>query len=164
MAYSGRYRVKNIKKYRGDPDKVVYRSLWEKYCFEYCDRSEEVLTWSSEEIVIPYYYEVDKKYHRYYVDLFIKYKNRSILVEIKPKKETQQPVRKNVKSPRYINEALTYVKNRNKWTYAESFAKDRGWGFEIWTEETLQSMGIMKKPLKKLKPLKPLKRAKKRHK
>ena len=30
MAYSGRYQVKNPKKYLGDPTQVVYRSLWER--------------------------------------------------------------------------------------------------------------------------------------
>ena len=35
---------------------------------------------------------------------------------------------------------------------AIAYAEDRGWKFEIWTENTLQRMNI----LKKLKPLKPL--------
>ena len=71
MAYSGRYIVKNKKKYKGDFDKVVYRSLWEKHVFKWCDDNPKVKEWSSEEIVVPYYYEVDKKYHRYFVDLKI---------------------------------------------------------------------------------------------
>ena len=38
----------------------------------------------------------------------------------------------------------------NKWKAAESYAKDRGWTFEIWTEKTLIKMGIMPKQLKPL--------------
>jgi len=45
----------------------------------------------------------------------------------------------------------------NKWEAANKFAKDRGWEFQIWTEHTLRSNGIMPKAQPgKLKPLKPL--------
>jgi hypothetical protein len=110
--------------------------------------------------VIPYFYDVDKKYHRYFMDLKITFKNgKTILVEIKPEKETQPPKRPD-KSKRYISEAMTYVKNRNKWEAAAKFAKDNNWGFQIWTEKTLTSMGIMPKQIKPLKPLKPLRKKK----
>lgn len=93
------------------------------------------------------------------MDLKITYKDgRTVLVEIKPEKETVPPKRPD-KSKRYINEAMTYVKNMNKWEAAENFAKDRKWDFQIWTEKTLTEMGIMPKQSKKggLKPLKPMK-------
>jgi hypothetical protein len=47
----------------------------------------------------------------------------------------------------------------NKWKAASSYAKDRGWSFQIWTEKTLTEMGIMPTQSKKgaLKPLKPMK-------
>lgn len=155
--YSGKYKVKNPSKYKGDPSKVVYRSGWERQTFIWCDTHDQIVEWSSEEIVVPYLYEVDKKFHRYFVDLKIKFNTgETILVEIKPAKETELPKRPD-KSKRYINEALTYVKNMNKWEAANDYAKDRGWKFQIWTEDTLQSMGIMPKLKGKLKPLKPLK-------
>ena len=157
MAYSGRYKVKHRSKYKGDPDKVIFRSLWERHCFRWCDENPKIKNWSSEETIIPYFYEVDKKYHRYFVDLKITFKDgKTIIVEIKPDKETKVPKNPN-KSKRYIGEAMTYVKNMNKWEAANSFAKDRGWSFQIWTENTLKSMGIMKDQPGKLKPLKPLK-------
>ena len=74
MAYSGRYSIKNSSKYRGDINNIIYRSLWEKVVFQWCDKNPKVKQWSSEEIVIPYYYEVDKKYHRYFVDMKIVWK------------------------------------------------------------------------------------------
>ena len=49
----------------------------------------------------------------------------------------------------------------NKWKAANEYVKDRGWVFQVWTEHTLQSMGIMKKPLKPLKPLPKPKKIKK---
>lgn len=159
MAYSGRYKVINTKKYRGDFTQVVYRSLWEKYVFQWCDTNPDVKEWSSEEVVVPYYYEVDKKYHRYFVDLKIVMKEKTILVEIKPAKETEPPVGEK-RTKRYINEGLTYIKNMNKWEAANDYAKDRGWEFQIWTEKTLQEMkllpksmpGKIKKPLKRMAP------------
>ena len=161
MAYSGRYKPKNLKKYRGDPDKIVYRSSWEKACFVWCDQNPNIKGWSSEEVVIPYLWEIDKKMHRYFVDLKIMFNDvKTILVEIKPQKETELPKRPD-KSKRYIGEAMTYVKNMNKWEAANEYAKDRGWEFQIWTEETLYSMKILKK-LKPLKPLKPYRKKKKK--
>ena len=158
MAYSGRYQVLNPKKYQGDPTNVIYRSLWERDVFKWCDMNPKVMLWSSEEVVIPYFYEADKKYHRYYPDLKIVFNKKTILVEIKQNKETKPPVGQR-RTKQYINEALTYVKNMNKWQAANSYCKDRKWEFQVWTEETLYSMGIMTKPLKKvpgkLKPLKP---------
>ena len=160
MAYSGRFKPSNTDKYKGDPTKIVYRSHWEKLCFMWCDSNPKVKSWSSEEVVIPYVYDVDKKYHRYFVDLKIVLESQTLLVEIKPDKETKIPTGQK-RTRRYIGESLTYVKNMNKWKAANEYAKDRGWEFQIWTEHTLQSMGIMKKPLKPLKPLPKPKKIKK---
>jgi hypothetical protein len=159
MAYSGKYIVKHRTKYKGDPDKVTFRSMWERYCFVWCDNNPNIKNWSSEEVVVPYLWEVDKKYHRYFTDLKITFKdNRTILLEIKTDNETKPPKRPD-KSKRYIGEAMTYVKNMNKWKAANEYAKDRGWEFQIWTEKTLTEMGIMPSQSKKgaLKPLRPIK-------
>ena len=156
--YSGKYKVKDPTRYKGDHTNVVYRSMWERQCFAWCENNSEIKEWSSEEIVVPYYYEIDKKYHRYFIDLKITFNNgKTILVEIKPEKETAPPKRPD-KTKRYLNEALTYVKNQNKWQAANEFAKDRGWEFQIWTEKTLEKMNILPKALKPLKPLKPVKK------
>ena len=156
MAYSGRYKVVNTSKYKGDFTNVVYRSLWEKKVFQWCDNNPDVKEWSSEEVVVPYYYDVDKKYHRYFVDLKIVMKEKTILVEIKPAKETEPPTGEK-RTKRYINEGLTYIKNMNKWEAANEYAKDRGWEFQIWTENHLSVLGILPNPKKKLKPLGPIK-------
>ena len=82
MVYSGLYKVKNRQKYKGDASKVVYRSLWEKAVFQWCDNNPKVRNWSSEEVIVPYFYEVDKKYHRYFVDMKIVFDDKTLLVEI----------------------------------------------------------------------------------
>jgi hypothetical protein len=165
MGYSGRYQVKNKSKYKGDSSSVVYRSLWERAAFNWCDSNDKVKGWSSEEVIIPYYYDVDKKYHKYYVDLKIVFEEKTILVEIKPEKETVPPVGAK-KTKRYITEGLTYVKNMNKWEAANEYAQDRGWEFHVWTEKTLQEMKLLHKPvpgkLKKYTPMKPFRKKRKK--
>jgi hypothetical protein len=152
MTYKGRYRVKNPEKYKGDYSNVVYRSLWEKHAFKWCDQNSEIKYWSSEETVIPYLYEVDRKYHRYFMDLKIVYRSgKTVLIEIKPEKELSPP-KGDRRTKRYINEGLTYIKNQNKWKAASEYAKDQGWEFQIWTEKQLNAMGIMPKSTKPLKP------------
>jgi len=137
--------------------------MWEKWCFMWCDENSSIVEWSSEEIVIPYYYDVDKKYHRYFIDLKIKFAEGTVLlIEIKPEKQTKPPVGKR-KTKQYIKESLTYVKNMNKWNAASEYAKDRGWKFEIWTERELENLNIMPKSANKIKSkLKPMPKFKKR--
>lgn len=159
MAYKGRYTVKNKTKYKGDPSNIIYRSLWERNAFRWCDNNKSVKWWNSEEVVIPYLYEVDKRYHRYFMDLAIHFDTgKTVLVEIKPAKQTKPPTGSK-RTKRYITEGYTYVKNQNKWEAASKYAKDNGYHFEIWTERELEKLGILTKGMK---PLKPFKRTKKK--
>jgi hypothetical protein len=155
MAYSGFFTPKNPNKYKGDHKNIVYRSLWERNCMRWCDTNSSVKFWQSEEIQIPYVYDLSDRYHRYFPDLFIEFNDgRKILVEIKPKKETVPPQKTSRRTKRYIQESMTYVKNQNKWVAAEKYAKKRGWEFQIWTEDTLRSMGLLQKKMKKLPAMK----------
>ena len=142
MAYKGKYTIKNTKKYLGDPTKVIYRSLWERQAFKWCETNPRVKKWNSEEIVVPYKCKTDNKIHRYYVDLLVELDNKDIiLVEIKPKKETVPPKGKR-KTKKYIREVMTYVKNTSKWEAANQYANHKGWKFQVWTEDTLTNLGI----------------------
>ena len=159
MAYSGRYTVKNPSKYDGDPTKVVFRSLWERQVFKWMDDNPNVIKWQSEETVIPYRCKTDNRIHRYFMDIKMVTKDKTFLIEIKPKCQTKAPKEPSRKTKRYITEVMAYVKNTSKWETAESYCADRGWEFAIWTEETLRDMGIkllntdkprrIKKPKKK---------------
>lgn len=150
--YKGKYKVKNPKKYEGDWTAVTYRSLWERNAMRWCDENPEVKKWSSEEVIIPYLYEVDKRYHRYFMDLKITYTSgRTQLVEIKPSAQTRPPEGSR-RTKRYITEGITYIKNVNKWDAAAEYAADRGWEFVIWTEKELAAMGIIPKAMRPLKP------------
>jgi hypothetical protein len=141
--YRGKYPVKNREKYDGDSSIVVYRSLWERQVFRWCDDTPEVTRWSSEETVIPYRCRSDGKTHRYFVDLKIIFASgQTYLIEIKPKKQTQEPKVKTRKTRAYITEVLTYAKNISKWEAAREYCADRGWSFEVWTEDTIKGLGI----------------------
>ena len=64
MAYKGRYIPQNPKKYKGDPQRVVYRSLWERKFMVYCDTNPKILEWGSEVVIIPYLSPWDGKIQR----------------------------------------------------------------------------------------------------
>ena len=74
MAYSGRYIPTKPEKYKGNPMKIIYRSLWERRLMVYCDQNDKVIEWGSEEIIIPYYSPLDGRTHRYFPDFYMKAK------------------------------------------------------------------------------------------
>tara|TARA_B100000963_G_C22584369_1_gene652344 strand:- start:885 stop:1331 length:447 start_codon:yes stop_codon:yes gene_type:complete len=143
MSYKGKYKIKKPEKYLGDYTRVIYRSLWERQAFKWCESNSRVKSWNSEEVVIPYKCKTDNRIHRYFIDLFIEMDNGDcLLVEIKPKKQTNPPKTPKRKTKKYINEVVSFVKNQSKWEAANAFAEHKGWKFQIWTEDTLSNLGI----------------------
>ena len=143
MAYKGKFRPKRPKKYKGDPTQIIYRSLWEKKFMEYCDLTENISQWQSEEFWIPYKSPLDNKIHRYFPDFFIKYRDalgkmRNVVIEVKPAKQLKMP-KKNPKkrTKSWAYEVQTYVLNQAKWKAAESYCADRKYEFKIMTEKEL---------------------------
>ena len=141
MSYKGKYKPSYPKKYKGDPTNVIYRSLWERKFMVYCDKNENVLEWSSEEIALPYKSPLDNRIHRYFPDFYIKVKEgnkiQKYLVEIKPKRQVSEPKVPKRKTKGYIYEMKEYVKNQAKWKSAQEFCEDRQWKFKIMTEDDL---------------------------
>ena len=142
MSYKGKFRPSKPKKYKGDPTNIVYRSLWELKFMRYCDSNNNIVKWSSEEIVIPYRSPIDNRFHRYFPDFYLKYKDNTgklieKVVEIKPAKQVQEPKIQKRKTKNYVTEVVTYAKNQAKWMAAEEFCKDRKWKFQILTEKEL---------------------------
>jgi hypothetical protein len=142
MSYKGKYQPSFPKKYKGDPTNIVYRSLWERKFMVYCDNNDRILEWGSEEIALPYRSPVDNKVHRYFPDFYIKVKEsngeiKKYLIEIKPKKQTIEPIPQKRKTKGYIYEVYEYAKNQAKWKAAEEFCKDRQWQFKVLTEDEL---------------------------
>ena len=142
MSYSGKFKPKNYKKYKGDPTKIFYRSLWERRFMVYCDNNSKIIEWGSEEIIIPYKSPLDQKTHRYFPDFYVKYINKDKevvreIIEVKPKKHLSPPKQPKRKTKRYLNEVATYIKNQAKFKAAEEYCKDRRYSFRILTEDQL---------------------------
>ena len=145
-------RNKNYKQgyfYPSNPEKfvskeryAVYRSGLELDYFKILDKNPNVLKWGSEEIVIPYFFE--GKWHKYYVDLFVIFKNGNklvkYLVELKPHKQTQEPVwSKRRKESTYLYECFQWQQNKAKWQAALEVAKKNDFEFKILTEKDLET-------------------------
>ena len=142
MAYKGRYNPVNPNKYKGNPQNIIYRSLWERKFMVYCDTNDKVLEWGSEEIIIPYISPWDSKVHRYFPDFYIKVKQsngniKKFIIEVKPKKQTRPPKPVVRKTKRWINEVRTFGINEAKWKHATKWCKDNDMEFKILTEEEL---------------------------
>ena len=140
--YKGVFKPKNPNKYRGDPTNIIYRSRWELYFMRYLDDNSSIKEWASEELVIPYRSPIDGKVHRYFPDFWIKKINRegkldTVVVEIKPHKETVEPTPQKNLTKRYLYEVKTWGVNSSKWKAARSYCADRGWEFMILTENEL---------------------------
>ena len=147
--HKGRFRPKHPEKYKGDPSKIIYRSLWEFKFFRYIDIHPDVIWWQSEEVIVPYMSPIDGNRHRYYPDVVVRKRTpngttETIMIEIKPHAQTKAPdIRKKNATPsgrlsrRYINEVKTYGVNESKWKAARQYCADRGWIFEIFTEHEL---------------------------
>ena len=110
----------------------------------YLDSHPNVVQWGSEELVIPYRSPIDNRVHRYFPDFIVKKRNpegkmETVVVEIKPKNQCSPPQVQSGKKPtkRYINEVMTWGINSSKWQSANEYCKDRGWKFEILTEDHL---------------------------
>jgi len=140
--YKGVFKPKNPSKYRGDPTNIIYRSRWELYFMRYLDDHSGVHQWASEELVIPYRSPIDGRVHRYFPDFWIKKVNRegkldTVVVEIKPYKETVEPTPQKKLSKRYLYEVKTWGINSSKWKAANKYCDERGWQFMILTENEL---------------------------
>jgi len=142
MAYSGTFRPTNPQKYVGDHKNIIYRSSWEARFMHKFDKEDWVISWSSEEIVVPYVSAVDGKWHRYFPDFVIRVKNNkgelsTWMIEVKPKKQTKSPQQQRRVTKQYITEVTTWGVNQSKWKAATEFCLDRGWEFVIFTEDQL---------------------------
>jgi len=142
MAFKGFFKPKNPQKYKGNPTNIVYRSSWEYKLMTYLDERKEVLSWGSEEIVIPYRSPIDGKIHRYFPDFIVtkinnEGKKETALIEVKPQHQTIPPKQPTKLSKKYLTEVKTWGINEAKWKAANEYCKDRGWTFHIFTQKEL---------------------------
>jgi hypothetical protein len=106
------------------------------------DKNPNIVSWASEELIIPYKSPVDNRMHRYFPDFVVKVrgqngKTRTMMLEVKPKKQTKPPEQQKRVTKRYITEVATWGVNQAKWAAATEYCKDRGWEFMLVTEDHL---------------------------
>lgn len=135
------FKPKNPEKYKGNHKEIWTRSSWETKVMKYLDEHPQVIWWASEELFITYKSPIDNKVHRYFPDFVFeivdKNKNKTThMWEIKPFKQTQQPVIKR-RTKQALYEAKTFAVNQEKWRAAELFCLEHGWKFSVITEKEL---------------------------
>jgi hypothetical protein len=150
MSYKGKYKPKNPEKYNGNVKKITYRSLWERKFMKYCDNHPSIVSWSSEELAVPYMSPVDRKQHRYFPDFIVEMRTydhtiKTIMVEVKPLAQTKVLSAQHFlaethwkRRRRKLKEFLTYKVNHAKWAAAKVFCARHNWEFRILTEKELK--------------------------
>ncbi len=139
----GKFQPSQPQKYIGDLNNIVFRSSYELAFFKFCDNTEAVLKWGSEELVIMYESMVDHRMHRYFTDAIMMVKQhdgsiKKIVVEIKPYDQTQKPVQgKKEGDPQYAERVRTYLVNVSKWEAAKKWCQQNNAEFVILTEKQL---------------------------
>jgi hypothetical protein len=136
--YKGKFSPRNPQKYNGDYRNIIYRSSWECKVMDSFDKRPDVLSWSSEEMCIPYVSPVDGKRHRYFPDFIVKVQTKSgelktFMIEVKPEKQSRPPEKKSRVTKQYIREVVTWGVNQAKWKAAIEYCKDRKWQFMVMT-------------------------------
>ena len=136
MAYKGRFVPKAPEKYKGDPTRIIYRSLWELKLMKYLDSHNDVLYWASEEFSIPYRSPIDGRMHRYFPDFYVKVRDKNsnikkYIIEVKPKRQCQPPKKPKRQTQKYLREVATYGVNQAKFKAAEEYCKNRKYNFRI---------------------------------
>ena len=101
--------------------KIRYRSSWELKFLQWCDQNPNVKKIISEGLKIPYVDE-NGKIRNYYPDFILQYKDKKLLIEIKPSSMTE-------------NE-----NNKRKFFAAKKFAEIKGLEFLILTEKELKNL------------------------
>jgi hypothetical protein len=144
----GKFKCSNPQKYKGNPTNIEYRSGWELTVMQYLDKHQDVIQWSSEEVIIPYVSPIDNRKHRYFMDFWVHKRNRdgtieTCLIEVKPKKQTIPPKAhtKGKPSKSFLNEVKTWGVNQAKWAAARIYCASRGWKFYIFNEDDINVIG-----------------------
>ena len=153
MAYRGFYTPMNPTKWvrtkeglgKKDSDgfcKIEYRSGLERRFMIYCDAQPAIKKVASEPFAIPYISPLDGRQHRYYIDFVVEMVTNTgeivtKLIEIKPFKETKDPVKKNQRKAKFMNECVTWTRNCAKWNAAVAFCEKNGFQFQILDEYDL---------------------------
>jgi len=108
----------------------IYRSGLERQMMLVLDKNPNVLSWGSENVIIPYYKSVEKRTARYFLDFYIKLQVgeliKEFIIEVKPHSQTEERTyRKGTKASTILYESLTFKTNKDKWLAAQKWCKEQ---------------------------------------
>jgi len=135
----GEFVPTNKEKFCGK-NNPIFRSGWEQKFMTMLDTTSTVTKWCSECVAIKYWDKSSQKPRRYFTDFYIEFEDgRKMIIEVKPYKEIQKPIQKQLKTQKqkmqYLNEMKTYITNMSKWESAKLFCEQNGLEFKILTEK-----------------------------
>lgn len=114
--------LQHPEKYCGSNKLITLRSSYEIQYAIKLDNCEDVVEWSSEDVVIWYQFPLNEN-HRYFTDFYFKLKNgKEYIIEVKPIHETREPKLGKNKGA-YDRAMHTYQKNLAKWKAAKEWCK-----------------------------------------
>ena len=138
----GRYVIpeRYKHKYIGDANNIFYRSKWEKTFMDYLCQSPNIKRWNSEDVVIPYINDLDRRRHEYYLDFYVEVEKKDgtidkYWIECKPYSQTIPP-REGQNPKTYAYQMKAYSTNMSKWKYAKEAAERNGAKFRVLTERS----------------------------
>lgn len=145
----GLYTVINSQKYvgKGTPK---YRSGWELTFMRFCDNNDNVISWASEAVRIPYRNPFTGKETFYVPDFLVTYQKAdgtliAELIEVKPRSQV------TLETARSQQEKASVVLNMAKWEAARIWCKKMGCKFRILTEEDIYNTSSSKPRQRKIK-------------
>lgn len=112
----------------------------ERKAMVYFDTSPNIIEWISEELEVKYLDTTTNKLRTYYPDMVIKFINKqgeehTSIIEVKSSREAKPPARQG---KNYQDRLKLWTLNSCKFNAAKKFASQRGWSFQILTEEHLK--------------------------
>jgi hypothetical protein len=131
-----------------------YRSGLEMKLMNVLDRNSNIIKWSSEKVIIPYFKRVEQRMARYFVDFYFQIKIgdviKEFIVEVKPQRQTENPLDKpshgNKKKSTILYEQTMFITNTDKWEAAKKWCneqkrtKNRDIEFIIITEQNIDTI------------------------
>lgn len=135
----GFYKPRHPEKYKGNVNRIVFRSSWEMDFCKFLDNNQRIIEWASEPFSIPYIKPTDNRVHKYFPDFWVKYLNQEgkvvqEVIEIKPLSQQIPPTFTGKSKKQQLYEAITWSINQAKWTSARTFCTKYGMNFRLLSE------------------------------
>lgn len=122
--------LKHPEKYVGKRP-ITMRSGWEiSFVIKYLDVNSNIISWSSESVIVSYIRPDDGKKHRYFMDFNFKAKTQSgkikeFWVEVKPFDQTIPPKEPKRRTKSYFYQAKQYLINQAKWSTTKLLVEEK---------------------------------------